>query len=149
MRGTPTIIINRHESYHPPEVWRTLKPGGLFITEQVGQGLWNLKEALVGEAGIETDWSLKTIVDGLTSVGLRILDAREDAQSIRFYDIGAIAYYLKAIPWIIEDVTGVQDFTVERYRDRLWELHLQIEKDGFFDCQYAVFLIVARKQGPS
>jgi SAM-dependent methyltransferase len=139
------LIIDRHESYHPPEVMRMLRPGGLFITQQVGQGLWNLKEILVGEAGTETDWSLKTLVDGLTSAGFRILDTREDIQSLRFYDVGAIAYWLKAIPWIIEDVTGVQDFTVERYRDKLWELHLRIEKDGFFDCAHALFIIVAQK----
>ena len=66
-------------------------------------------------------------------------------RSVRFYDIGAIAYWLKAIPWIIEDVTGVQDFTIQKYRAELWELHLRIEKDGFFDCSYDLFLIVAER----
>ena len=65
---------------------------------------------------------------------------------VRLYDIGAIVYWLKAIPWIIEDVTGVQDFTVDRYRDKLWELHRQIEKDGFFDCSYVLFIIVAERR---
>lgn len=139
------LVINRHESYYPPEVMRILKPGGLFITQQVGQGLWNLKKALTGSAGPESDWHLATLADRLTSAGFRLLDAKEDTQSIRFYDVGAIAYYLKAIPWIIEDVTGVQDFTVERYRDKLWELHLRIEEDGFFDCSHALFIIVAQR----
>jgi len=30
------LIINRHESYSPKEVFRLLKPGGYFITQQVG-----------------------------------------------------------------------------------------------------------------
>ena len=30
------IIINRHGDYCPAELWRTLKKGGLFITQQVG-----------------------------------------------------------------------------------------------------------------
>ena len=139
------LVINRHESYHPQELMRILKPSGLFITQQVGQGLWNLKKALTGSEGPESDWHLRPLVDRLTSVGFRILDAREDTQIVRFYDVGAIAYWLKAIPWIIEDATGVQDFTVERYRDKLWELHLQIEKDGFFDCSYVLFIIVAER----
>ena len=31
------IIINRHGDYCPAELWRTLKKGGLFITQQVGE----------------------------------------------------------------------------------------------------------------
>ena len=30
------IIINRHGAFDPPEIRRLLKPGGLFITQQVG-----------------------------------------------------------------------------------------------------------------
>jgi len=139
------LIINRHESYYPPELMRILRPGGLFITQQVGQGLWNLKKTLTGKEGIKSDWNLETQVKGFESAGFQILDAREDTQFIRLYDIGAIAYWLKAVPWIIEDVTGVPDFTVEKYKDRLWELHCQIEKDGFYDCSYALFIIIANK----
>lgn len=139
------LIINRHESYHPPELMRILKPGGLFITQQVGQGLWNIKKALTGQEGPKTDWSLKTLVMELESAGFQILNALEDVQYIRLFDIGAIVYWLKAVPWIIEDATGVADFTIEDYRERLWELHLQIEKDGFYDCSHAMFIIIAKK----
>jgi len=140
------LIINRHESYHPAELVRILKPKGTFVTQQVGQGLQNLKEMLTGKEVVESDWNLEFLIRRLKSDGFQIVDAREDTQLVRLYDIGAIVYWLKAIPWIIEDVTGVQDFTVERYRDKLWELHLQIEKDGFFDCSYALFIIVAERR---
>ena len=30
------IVINRHESYNEKELFRILKPNGLFITQQVG-----------------------------------------------------------------------------------------------------------------
>ena len=140
------LIINRHESYHPAELVRILKPKGTFVTQQVGQGLQNLKEMLTGKEVVESDWNLEFLIRRLKSDGFQIVDAREDTQLVRLYDTGAIVYWLKAIPWIIEDVTGVQDFTVERYRDKLWELHLQIEKDGFFDCSYALFIIVAARR---
>jgi len=139
------LIINRHESYHPPELMRILKPGGMFITQQVGQGLWNIKKALTGQEGPKTGWNLETLVRGLESAGFQIMDAMEDNQVIRLYDVGAIAYWLKAIPWIIEDAIGVPDFTIEKYKDQLWELHLQIEKDGFYDCSHAMFMIMAKK----
>ncbi len=139
------LITSRHESYHPPELLRLLRPRGSFITQQVGLGLQNLKKALTGKEQAASDWSLRTLVRGLESAGFIISRADEGVQRLRFHDIGAIAYYVRAIPWIIEDVTGVQDFSVEGYRDKLWQLHLQIEKDGFFDCSYASFIIVAHK----
>ena len=30
------LMINRHGAFSPPEVYRLLKPGGVFVTEQVG-----------------------------------------------------------------------------------------------------------------
>jgi SAM-dependent methyltransferase len=144
--NTFDLIINKHEAYYPQELMRILKPGGLFITQQVGQGLWNIKKYLTGQEGFKTDWHLETLVRGLELAGFQILSAREDNRSITFYDIGAIVYWLKAIPWIIEDAIGVQDFTVEKYKDRLWELHLEIEKNGFYDCSQAIFIIMAQKR---
>ncbi len=139
------LITSRYESYHPPELMRLLKTPGLFITQQVGLGLQNLRKALTGKEQAASDWSLRALASGLESAGFRISRAEEDIQHLRFPDVGAIAYYVRAIPWIIEDVTGVQDFTVEGYRDKLCDLHLQIEKDGFFDCSYAMFMIMAHR----
>ena len=34
--GSFDLIINRHGDFDPPELWRLLKPGGLFVTQQVG-----------------------------------------------------------------------------------------------------------------
>lgn len=133
------LVINRHESYYPPELMRILKPQGLFITEQVGQGLWNLKKLLTGQDRTDSGWNLEFLNNGLESAGFQILEAQQDIQSVRFYDIGAVAYWLKAIPWIIED------FTIDRYAGRLQEVHLQILKEGFYDTSYDLFLIMARK----
>ncbi len=33
------------------------------------------------------------------------------------YDVGAIVYYLKAVPW------EIPDFSVEKYFDKLQEIH--------------------------
>ena len=43
-----------------------------------------------------------------------------------YFDIGAVMYFLRKVIWT------VPDFTVDRYRDRLRELHERIEADGPF-----------------
>ena len=56
--------------------------------------------------------------------GFTILEAKEAFPFQRFYDIGAIVYYLKAIPW------QIPDFTVERYYEELYRIHeIILQKD--------------------
>lgn len=45
---------------------------------------------------------------------------------MQFLDIGAVVYFLRKVIWI------VPDFTVQRYHERLRELHERIERDGRF-----------------
>jgi len=139
------LIINRHEAYYPPELVRLLKPGGTFITQQVGSlNLKTLVQFFLGKTIPLSNWNLKSAVDELESAGFRIVRQLEDVQHYRFYDIGAIVYLLKAIPWTLGDFTG-EEFTVERYRDRLWELHLKICEDGYYDTPRHRFLVIAGK----
>ena len=134
------LIVNRHEAYYPPELIRILKRGGLFITQQVGSmTVLNLKHFFAEKGEAVSNWDLKSAVAELESAGFKIIEQQEDVQLQRFYDVGAIAYYLKAIPWIIED------FTIEKYRNKLWEMHLRIHRDGFYDVPYHLFLVVAQK----
>ena len=47
------------------------------------------------------------------SAGLQVVDLREEALEVSFFDIGAVVHFLRKVPWT------VPDFSVERYRDRL------------------------------
>jgi len=135
------LIINRHEAYYPPELMRILKHGGIFITQQVGRLTnFNLVQFMLGKSVPVPNWNLKSAVDELKKAGFKIAQQQEDIQFQRFYDIGAIIYLLKAIPWTIED------FSVPKYRDKLWELHVKISEDGFYDTPQHRFIIVAGKQ---
>ena len=58
----------------------------------------------------------------------------------RFYDIGAIVFYLKAVPW------QVPDFTAEKYFNRLKEIDNLIQKEGYIDFTCHRFLIIAGKE---
>ncbi|MBC8589032.1 class I SAM-dependent methyltransferase [Paratissierella segnis] len=135
------LILNKHESYSPKEVRRILKNKGIFITQQVG-GL-NDKELneILGASEFEfIDWNLKVAIAELEEIGLNIFEQREDLVKTRFYDIGAIVYYLKAIPW------QVPDFAIEKYFDKLLKIHDMIEKLGYIDFTCHRFFIIASKE---
>lgn len=134
------LIINRHESYSASELLRVLKPGGYFITQQVGGDNDNDLNRLLGAPLMSEylHWNLAYAVDELESAGFEILYQAEADMVTRFYDIGAVVYYLNAIPWQIED------FSVGRYRDRLYDLHQRIRQDGYVDIAGSRFILIAR-----
>jgi SAM-dependent methyltransferase len=147
--GEFDLVIDRHAAYDPREVWRILKPGGLFITQQVGgqanrtlHGLlydraegtsWN--PASARDAG----WDLEKATSDLEAVGFHIVEQREEFPITRFFDVGAIVYYLKAIAW------EIPDFSVEKYFDRLLAIHRGIQTDGHLDVLFHQFFVRAQK----
>ncbi|MGE7884836.1 class I SAM-dependent methyltransferase [Bacillus sp. NPDC094077] len=137
--GQFDLIINQHESYTASEVNRLLSPSGIFLTQQVG-GLdcVEINDHFGTPLNSEfTNWSLKTACSELEQNGFTIIDAKEEFPLQRFYDIGAIVYYLKAIPW------QIPDFTVEEYYEELYRIHEIILQKGYFDVKQHRFMIKA------
>lgn len=138
---TFTHIINKHESYDAGEVYRILKPGGTFLTQQVGgENDDDINRALDAPLMKYTDWDLAHAVKVLKRAGLTIIDQREQHYVSHFHDSGALLYYLKVIPWQVEN------FSVGRYYDKLADIHQRIEKDGSFPVGCHRFLVRAVKQ---
>jgi hypothetical protein len=75
------------------------------------------------------------------AAGLQIADLRMERLRAEFFDIGAVIYFLRKVVWT------VPDFTVQRYRERLRELHERIEADGPFVAHATRVLVDARKPG--
>ncbi len=143
------LITNRHGSYDPHEVLRVLKLGGLFITQQVGdQTNRRIHELLASEKKIifsegapqRLAWNLEYALIELREHGWHIVASHEHCFITRFYDTGAIVYYLKAIPW------EVPDFSVARYFAKLVAIHHLIEREGYLDVPFHSFFIIARKE---
>jgi hypothetical protein len=137
------LIINRHSSYDPREIRRVLQPGQRFITQQVGdQTNLRLHELLRTprlQTGNIPTWNLATAVRELQQAGWQIIEQLEGLAPTRFYDVGAVVYYLKAIAW------EIPDFSVERYFDRLVAIRHLIEREGYLEVAFHSFFIVAQK----
>ena len=135
------IIINRHESFHAGEVRRILKPGGVFITQQVGaENSVNLASRLLpGFEGLYPTHTLENTAKIVKSAGFEITLQDEDFPMARFYDIGALVYFAKAIEW---EFPG---FSVDTHFAELCELQAELEKNGYIENREHRFIIVARR----
>lgn len=135
------LIINRHESYAPSEVHRLLKPQGCFITQQVGdQNDLEINQIFGNKPDLEEHpWTAEYASKMLKSTGFRIIKMNEAFPYTRFYDVGALVYYLKAIPWVI---TG---FSVKQHHKTLFHLHTRMQQKGFLDIQEHRFIIISQK----
>jgi SAM-dependent methyltransferase len=139
--GQFDLVINRHAGYTPAELYRLLKPGKYFITQQVGgANNFRLNECLQEEPKfVEAYWQLDLAVSQLREAGFKIVDQREAYPPTRFTDIGAVVYYLKVISWQVEG------FTPQAYRLPLARIHNLIQETGEFVTTAHRFLISARK----
>ncbi|WP_246061505.1 class I SAM-dependent methyltransferase [Paenibacillus oralis] len=140
--GLFDLVINRHESFSPREVSRILKPGGVFVTQQVG-GMNNreLSRFLLGEGAMTTpaDFGLAQTAEALEKAGFMVLDRQECFPQLRFKDVGALVFFAKIIEW---EFAG---FSVDRCLERLLELHEAAERDGEVTSREHRFFILARK----
>jgi len=132
------LVLNRHSSYWPSEVARVLEAGGTYLTQQRGDGDGDLLRAFGRPTPEGPDFDLSFAVEQLEEAGFEISRAEESVAIVRFFDVGALVYYLRAIPWI------VPDFDVDADRAALHRIHGTIEAEGSFGVGSGRMLIEAR-----
>ena len=138
--GKFDLVIDRHESYSPAEVFRVLRPGGWFVTQQVGDKNDIDLRKLLGATGFKPNpWNLKLAADQLGESGFRVVSRKQRYHKTRYFDIGALVYHLKAVPWVIPD------FSVKKYFSVLTRLNDVIEREGYLEVRNHRFLVVAKK----
>lgn len=135
------IIINRHGDFHAKELYRLLKKGGLFITEQVGsENDRNLVEMVLPNTQKPfPHLNLKEQREIFENAGFHIIRAEEVFRPIRFYDVGAFVWFAHIIEW---EFPG---FSVERCFDSLLKIQKSIEDTGYIEGTIHRYLIVAKK----
>lgn len=125
--GAFDLVIDRHLGCPPAEVARVLRPGGRFITEQVGAGHYReMQDWFTGIIGSELPPGPDAagMQRGAEAAGLTVTDCRECFPAAHVADVGALVYYLRAIPWVLAG------FSLERCEGALRELHRRIGTDG-------------------
>ena len=139
--GSFDIIINRHGDFYPPEISRLLRPGGLFVTQQVGSDNDRelVKMVLPAAEKPFPHENLKEQKAKFTDADFEILQADEAFGPICFYDIGAFVWFARIIEW---EFPG---FSVDRCFDRLLQLQDIVEREGRISGTTHRYLIVARK----
>jgi SAM-dependent methyltransferase len=134
-----SLVASRHESYVPSEVARVLRPGGVFVTQQVGGDYREFYEALDLPAPPGSGWNMGVAISQLEGSGLAIRDSAEGSAATTFSDIGAFAWYLKAIPWVIDG------FSIETHRFHLTRLHQRFLAEGPITFRQPAFWVEAIK----
>jgi len=122
-------------------VARILSPGGTFLTQQI-HGLW--AHDLLAAFDAEPQWTEavpETNVPRLRAAGLDIVDAQDWSGKFSFSDVGAIVYYLRAVPWL------VPGFSVETHLEYLLALQRRIESGEGLEYVARKYLIEAHKGG--
>lgn len=133
--ATFDAAINRHEAYDAREVARILKPGGRFLTQQVDDrdlaDLYSQFGAAIADPPVRLDYCVGLIREA----GLTVERAEEWQGHATFAEVGAVVYFLHAVPW------GAPDFSVDRYASALLDLH----RRGSLTFSIGRFVIQARR----
>jgi SAM-dependent methyltransferase len=133
-------------SRHPTAVWwseiaRVLRPGGTYFGQHIGPATTGeLVEYFVGPQPQKwAEHHPDAVRAQAQAAGLQIVDVRMERLRAEFFDVGAVVYFLRKVIW------AVPDFSVQRYRTRLRELHDRIEAEGPFVTYATRVLVDVRK----
>ena len=91
----------------------------------------------LGTRVAHADNPLARACEDFNSLGCDIRRREEWRGPVTFHDVGALVYFLKAIPWVVED------FEVEGFRDVLESLHREVQSGGPPRFTYSRFLVQA------
>jgi SAM-dependent methyltransferase len=135
------LVTSRHPTmvlWH--EIARVLRPGGRYLAQQIGIGSnRELYEYLMGPLPHPPGNGTERALRELAEAGLVAEDVRHESLEVRFDDIAAVVVFLRKVVWT------VPDFSVQRYRARLADLHQQIQRTGPFVSHSQRVLVEAVK----
>jgi SAM-dependent methyltransferase len=141
-RGHFDLVVSRHPTVVVwSEIARVLQPGGTYFSQQVGSGSnRELTDFMMGPQPVSDRRSPERAVEEAATAGLEVIDLRQEALKVCFYDVGAVTYFLRKVLWT------VPGFSVDRYRHRLQAMHDHIHAHGYFRSYAQRFLIEAKKR---
>ena len=140
--GSFDMVIDRHGDFNPAQIFRVLKSGGIFITQQVGaENDKELVELLCGKHNMPFPEQYLDITSRkFREAGFVILNGQECFCPIRFYDLGALVWFARIIVW------EFPDFCVDTCLDRLLTAQKIIDEKGCVQGNIHRFLLIAKKE---
>jgi SAM-dependent methyltransferase len=131
------LVISRHPiAPWWSEIARVLRAEGTYFAQHVGpHSLRSLSEFLMGPLPDSSHRAPEVEQRGAEEAGLVVRRIDVERPRTAFYDVGAVVYFLRLVPWI------VPDFSVAKYRARLQDLHDVIERDGAFETSASRMLV--------
>lgn len=129
------LVLNRHGGFRTAEMHRILKPGGMFLSQQVaGDNLADLAAEFGADLAYPNN-TLARVCGEFRALGAEVRRAEQWRGPVAFADVGAVIYFLKAIPWV------VKDFAVERHLEPLKALQAKRDRGEPLQFTYTRFLI--------
>ena len=136
------LVLNRHGDYLSGEIFRILKPGGVFLTQQVGaendRDLVSLLLNPVPPPPFPEQY-LEIARNKLENVGFTILEAGEAFRSIRFWDVGALVWFAGLLEW---EFPG---FSVDGCQRQLFQAQELLEQKGEITGTTHRYLLAGKK----
>ena len=140
--GSFDMVIDRHGDFNPREIYRVLKSGGIFITQQVGadndRALVELLLDPVPPLPFPEQY-LAVAEEKFRAAGFGILAKDECFRPIKFFDVGALVWFARIIEW---EFPG---FSVDSCLPQLLEAQRLLEERGSLDAVVHRFMLVAQK----
>lgn len=111
--GSFELVIARHEAFVANEIARVLHQGGRFLTQQALSGSDQFHQLLGLTPPKRPALDLDLLVAQVTASGLDVDDAGTGTEVLTFADVGAVAWYLRRVPW------AVPGFDIVKHRPAL------------------------------
>ena len=120
--GAFDLVVSRHPVVVLwDEIARVLRPGGTYFSQQIGPGTnRELTDFFMGPRPVNQRRSAASARTAANAAGLEVVDLRDCALRVEFFDVGAVVYFLRKVLWT------VPGFTPEAYADRLRAMHERI-----------------------
>ena len=106
--GEFDLVLNRHDAFNVGEVFRILKSGGIFLTQQVAKDSFGDLMKFFGARPQFNVASFREVKKKMKVEGFNVAFAEEWKGRIEFADVGALVYFLKNCPWIVKDFSVVE-----------------------------------------
>ena len=133
------LVLNRHGAFKIEELFRILKPGGCFLSQQVaGDNALDLLNAF-DEKAKWPEMMLPLVKPRFEAIGFKVKRAEAWKGRVVFRDLGALVYWLKAVPW------AVDNFSVDSHLGYLGRLQERVDIEGVLKFTYSRYLIFVWK----